>query len=184
MWSPSISRHPSVSSTRVGCQAGTELAMTDTTSRSRRTNCARFASNLCLLKHQRAWGTPGAPMRRSLACEVVARTCTRVFTAVAPEITRHPRTQWFYGLIRDLPGEPCTFATVVRGFKVLSNPVEPNEPPQDLTPAWGRQDHTISPYAHSAVILRAGIAHGEQSAPRPIATPDAAASTASPSQRS
>jgi hypothetical protein len=31
----------------------------------------------------------------------------------------------------------------------LSNPVEPNEPPQDLTPAWGRQDHTISPYAHS-----------------------------------
>ena len=40
-------------------------------------------------------------------------------------------------LIRDLPGEPCTVATVALGFKVLSGPVEPNEPPQALTPASG-----------------------------------------------
>src|SRR5580658_10154425 len=50
-------------------------------------------------------------------------------------------------LIRALLGEPCAFATVALRIKVLSNPVEPNEPPQDLTPDSGRQDHTISPYA-------------------------------------
>ena len=38
---------------------------------------------------------PGAQCTRSLVCEVVVLECTRVFTAVAPEITRHPRTQWF-----------------------------------------------------------------------------------------
>ena len=96
-------------------QTATAISATD--SRSRRTNGARFACIFGHLKHQRAWGTPGAPMRRSLACEVVERKCTRVFTAVAPEITRHPRTQWFYGLIRDLPGEPCTVATVALGSR-------------------------------------------------------------------
>ena len=48
---------------------------------------------------------PGAQCTRSLVCEVVSSRCTRVFTAVAPEITRHPRTQWFYGLCRALPGD-------------------------------------------------------------------------------
>jgi hypothetical protein len=38
---------------------------------------------------------PGAQCTRSLVCEVGSSKCTRVFTAVAPEITRHPRTQWF-----------------------------------------------------------------------------------------
>src|SRR5882672_1250723 len=47
-----------------------------------------------------------------------------------------------------LPPSPC-------GLKVLSSPVEPNEPPQDLTPASRRQDHTTSPSASSAVVLHA-----------------------------
>src|SRR5260370_40560902 len=54
---------------------------------------------------KRAWGMPGAQCTRSLVCEVVSARCTRVFTAVAPKITRHPRTQWFYGLCRALPGD-------------------------------------------------------------------------------
>jgi hypothetical protein len=48
---------------------------------------------------------PGAQCTRSLVCALVVVECTRVFTAVAPEITRHPRTQWFYSLCRDLPGD-------------------------------------------------------------------------------
>jgi hypothetical protein len=40
-------------------------------------------------------GMPGAQCTRSLVCESGSSECTRVFTAVAPEITRHPRTQWF-----------------------------------------------------------------------------------------
>src|SRR5260370_2974644 len=47
-----------------------------------------------------------------------------------------------------LPPSPC-------GLEVLSSPVEPNEPPQDLTPASRRQDHTTSPSASSAVVLHA-----------------------------
>jgi len=47
-----------------------------------------------------------------------------------------------------LPPSPC-------GLKVLSSPVEPNEPPLDLTPASRRQDHTTSPSASSAVVLHA-----------------------------
>jgi hypothetical protein len=38
---------------------------------------------------------PGARCTRSLAREVVVAKCARVFTAVAPEITRHSRTRWF-----------------------------------------------------------------------------------------
>jgi hypothetical protein len=42
------------------------------------------------------------------------------------------------------------FATVASRIKALSGPVEPNEPPRDLTPASRRQDHTTSPSADSA----------------------------------
>jgi hypothetical protein len=56
----------------------------------------RAAPELCQnLPPRRAWGMPGAQCTRSLVCEVGSSKCTRVFTAVAPEITRHPRTQWF-----------------------------------------------------------------------------------------
>jgi hypothetical protein len=43
-------------------------------------------------------GMPGARCTRSLVCDLVEVESTRVFTAVAPEITRHPRTQWFFSL--------------------------------------------------------------------------------------
>jgi hypothetical protein len=41
------------------------------------------------------------------------------------------------------------FAAVASRIKVLPGPVEPNEPPRDLTPASRRQDHTTSPSADS-----------------------------------
>jgi hypothetical protein len=66
-----------------------------------------------------------------------------------------------------------------RGLKVLSDPVEPNEPPQDLTPAPRRQDHTTSPSASAPSSCVPEFAHGEQSALRFARTPNAAASTAS-----
>src|SRR6266851_3124306 len=47
-----------------------------------------------------------------------------------------------------LPPSPC-------GLKVLSSRVEPNEPPQDLTRGWRRQDQTTSASASSAVVLHA-----------------------------
>src|SRR5258705_1307025 len=72
-----------------------------------------------------------------------------------PGITRRSRTQWFYGLFRALPGDRALLPPSPCGLKVLSSPVEPNEPPQDLTPASRRQDHTTSPSESSAVVLHA-----------------------------
>ena len=60
---------------------------------------------------------PGAQCTRSLVCEVGSSRCTRVFTAVAPEITRHPRTQWFYGLLRALPGDRAFLSPSPRGYR-------------------------------------------------------------------
>ena len=89
---------------------------------------------------------PGAQCTRSLVCEVGSARCTRVFTAVAPEITRHPRTQWFYGLCRDLPGD-----------RAFLPPSLANEF-ANLTPASRRQDHTILPSANKALSSEAPLA--------------------------
>src|ERR1700692_4604597 len=78
----------------------------------------RAAPELCQnLPPRRAWGMPGAQCTRSLVCEVGSSKCTRVFTAVAPEITRHPRTQWFYGLLRALPGDRAFLSPWPRGYQ-------------------------------------------------------------------
>jgi len=54
---------------------------------------------------------------------------------------KHPAspTQWFYGLLRALPGDQLLFLTPssARRFRVVAN----------LTPAKGRQNHTTSPSA-------------------------------------
>jgi hypothetical protein len=59
---------------------------------------------------------PGAQGTRSLAREMVAK-CARVFTAEAPEITRHSRTRMVLQLIRALPGELSSVATVALGSR-------------------------------------------------------------------
>jgi hypothetical protein len=83
---------------------------------------------------------PGAQGTRSLAREIIAK-CARVFTAEAPASPGIPARNGFNGYFALssesdalLPPSPC-------GLKVLSDPVEPNEPPQDLTRASRRQDH-------------------------------------------
>src|SRR5258708_9537388 len=52
-------------------------------------------------------------------------------------ITRHPRTQWSYGLYRALPGDRAFLPPSSLRSLFLTN----------LTPASGRQDHTALPYA-------------------------------------
>src|SRR5712672_1910713 len=60
-------------------------------------------------------------------------------------ITRHSRTQWFYGLLRALPGDQACLTP------------SPALLIADLTPALGRQNHTTWPYA-SASFVRLAIA--------------------------
>jgi hypothetical protein len=99
---------------------------------------------------------PGARCTRGLVCNCSDRTHTsnNEYTGIA----RHPRTQWFYGLCRALPGDRAFLPPSPRGY-VLSKPGWADATPQDLTPASGRQDHTILPYAKASLVSVLVIAH-------------------------
>src|SRR6266446_5835645 len=62
-----------------------------------------FASTRTLLSGKRAQGRPGARCTRGLACNCAQRTRTRAYRFSG----EHPAfpAQWFYGLLRALPGE-------------------------------------------------------------------------------
>jgi hypothetical protein len=93
-------------------------------------------------------GNAGCPVHPQPRVRSGSARCTRVFTAVAPEITRHPRTQWFYGLCRALPGDRAFLSPSPVRNVFLTN----------LTPASRRQDHTILPSASKALSSEAHLA--------------------------
>src|SRR5216684_2847203 len=66
---------------------------------------ARRARGLQTVAPKEGVGNAGCPVHPQPRVRSGSSRCTRVFTAVAPEFTRHPRTQWFYGLCRTLPGD-------------------------------------------------------------------------------
>ena len=120
----------------------------DIRSRSRRALRARFARNVLPSEVQKAQGMPGAQCARSLVCR---KTNTRV--SHHGHTGNHPAfpAQWFYGLLRALPGD---HALLTPSPALLL---------ADLTPALGRQNHTTSPYA----ALRSSSAPTASTASRP-----------------
>src|SRR5437667_10982825 len=88
---------------------------------------------------------PGARCARSLACKI----------KIAHERSHHGHTgnppafpaQWFYGLIRALPGDQ---ACLTPSSALLI---------ADLTPASGRQNHTTSPSASARFVKRTARVH-------------------------
>jgi hypothetical protein len=92
------------------------------------------------LWYQRAQGMPGARCARSRACSVVN---TRVSHHGHTGTTRHSPRNGFNGFLRALPGDRALL------------PPSSADCSANLTPASGRQDHTTSPSAGSAVRLRA-----------------------------
>src|SRR5258705_4190334 len=86
---------------------------------------------------------PDAQCTHSLACEIdkAHERSHHRFTGFDPAFP----AQWFYGLLRALPGD-----------QALLSP-SPALLPAGLTPALGRQNHTTSPYA-SASFVRLAIA--------------------------
>src|ERR1700692_4350346 len=120
----------------------------------------RAAPELCQnLPPRRAWGMPGAQCPRSLVGEVGSSKCTRVFTAVAPEITRHPRTQWFtaYSVLSPAIGLSCHRRLADIGTSARSG-LSTSARLDDGVEASGPHDFAVR---CSAVRLRAqGIAHG------------------------
>src|SRR5665213_4249620 len=96
---------------------------------------------------QRAWGMPGAQCTRSLVCAMVTAEMHTSIHSEFTGITRHSRTQWFYGLLRALPGDRAFLPPSPRGY------------PQSMTPASRRQDHTTSPSAGHALVRGAARVH-------------------------
>src|SRR6266478_344526 len=106
------------------------------------------------LSAQRGRGERRMPVAPAASCALVVVERTRVTTST-PESPDVPARNGFNGFLRALPGDRALLPPSPCGLEVLSSPVEPNEPPQDLTPASRRQDHTTSPSASSAVVLHA-----------------------------
>src|SRR5258705_5863959 len=112
------------------------------TPRSRGAMRPSFCQRCPALRDQRAQGMPGAQCARSLVCK---KTNTRV--SHHGHTGNHPAfpAQWFYGLLRALPGDQACLTP------------SPALLLADLTPALGRQNDTTSPYA-SAPFVRLAIA--------------------------
>jgi hypothetical protein len=107
--------------------------------------CARGLPEISLPSNQRAQGMPGARCARSLACKI--KKHTSVVTTVTPVHPAFP-TQWFttYFVLSPATGLFCH-----RRPRKL--------PFANLTPASGRQDHTSSPSASSALVRSAIRVH-------------------------
>ena len=82
----------------------------------------------------------------AVSCAIAQQElCTRAYR-FGGSIPAFP-AQWLYGLLRALPGENSSFASVARErLSLLAN----------LTPALRRPNHTTSPYA-SAILVSHGI---------------------------
>jgi len=122
-------------------------------------------------------GNAGRRCTRSLVCET-KQTHELVTTG-------HRRNPAFpHAMVLRLtsrsPRRPGFVVTVGSRIKVLSAPGWADLPPQDLTPASGRQNHTTWPYA-SASFVQHAVDCSQALSARPAIThmPNAAASTAS-----
>src|SRR3982074_1457242 len=90
---------------------------------------------------------PAAPAASCALCIGRTHTSNNEYTG----ITRHSRTQWFYGLCRALPGDRALLppSSAEQGF-VTARSGQQNS--ANLTPASGRQDHTILPSATTSLV--------------------------------
>src|SRR5713226_7773632 len=100
---------------------------------------------------------PGTQCTRSLACKLNKAHERSHHRSTG--ITRHSRTQWFYGLLRALPGD-----------QALLSP-SPALLLADLTPASGRQNHTTSPSAAAHFVKRTARVHRIPPRVRDVRTP-------------
>jgi hypothetical protein len=105
---------------------------------------------------KRAQGTPGARCTRSPLCKGRKHRGRSHRYPGTPGISLR---NGFNGVCRALPGDRALLPPSPRGLRFCHCPVGPIKPPQDLTPASGRQDHTILPSATSSLVRVLLIAH-------------------------
>src|SRR6202035_5192164 len=120
---------------------------------------------------------PGAQCTHSLACEINKAHERSHHRSTG--ITRHSRTQWFYGLYHALPGERILVVTVTSGLKAQSNPVGLDVASASLAPATGvRTTRLCRPLKRRSSCTLADRSRGS-SRPAIALRADALASTAS-----
>src|SRR3981189_3287421 len=119
---------------------------------------------------------PAAP---AASCALLVGERTRATTST-PESPGIPARNGFNGLWRALPGDRALLPPSSRGYPACPHPVGPTCLPQDLTPASGRQDHTILPSAATSLVRTlCDRSQVFRLALQPLRAQNAAASTAS-----
>jgi hypothetical protein len=149
----------------------------NTVSRSRRAFRASFAINLPP-SPIRGRGERRAPLAPAASCALcIGRKHTS--NNEYPGITRRSRTQWFYGLLRALPGDRALLPPSSNGLRSCPRPVGPTDLRELDTSIGVSEPHDFTVRSN---IVRQHAADCSQAVRRPAlpprVTPDAAASTA------
>ena len=150
----------------------------NTASRSRRAFRASFAINLppSAIRGRGERRAPLAPAASCALCIGRKHTSNNEY----PGITRRSRTQWFYGLLRALPGDRALLPPSSNGLRSCPRPVGPTNLRELDTSIGVSEPHDFTVRSN---IVRQHAADCSQAVRRPAlpprVTPDAAASTAS-----
>jgi hypothetical protein len=102
-------------------------------------------------------GNAGCPLHPRPRVHFVLVESTRATTST-PESPGIPARNGFTAYVV-LPGDRALLPPSSRGYLTCPNPVGPTCLPQNLTPASGRQDHTILPSAATSLVSMPVIAH-------------------------
>jgi hypothetical protein len=103
-----------------------------------------------LSPHKKGVGNAGCPLHPRPRVRFVVVRSTRVTTST-PESPGIPARNGFNGLCRDLPGDRALLppSSAEQGFVTARLGQQSSA---NLTPASGRQDHTILPYASASFV--------------------------------
>jgi hypothetical protein len=134
---------------------------------------ARVARRLTL--ETEGAGNAGCTLHRRSRVQICAK---KAHTSIQVQ-RRHPAfpAQWLYGLCRALPGDRIRLVTVAAGLMADRIRLD-RSPHRQLGTSNGCRDHTVLPYANSAVrpACRRSLTENR---PANTCAPDAAASTTS-----
>jgi hypothetical protein len=131
----------------------------------------------CPSETKRAQGKPGVRCTRGPTCKG-RKHVGRHHRFTGPN--RLSLRNGFNGLLRALPGDRALLPPSPCGLTASLARLGHPSPPQDLTPASGRQDHTTSPSATTSFVCApVDRSRAQRTALQPRLRADAAASTAS-----
>ncbi len=114
------------------------------------TRCARANTFIFRPRENRGRGECRVPAAPAASCALCSGRSARVTTST-PESPGIPARNGFNGVCRALPGDRALLPPSSCEYG-MSAPGRADMPPQNLTPASGRQDHTIWPSATTSLV--------------------------------